>query len=255
MSVLIGHASLDESKKIKGGKAGDQTGGEVTIRSWYNKPWTFVLRAKTTKVAEAMAKACEKGCKNPNIGYDQNQRNTLHTQAKKVNFDLGKINTACETDCSAFMTVCAQAAGLNIPYNSYNAPTTSTMKAAFLSTGAFNVLTDSKYLTSDTYLKRGDILVKPGSHTAMVLGNGSNTTNKEEACTVTLKVLKKGAKGAQVKALQLLLKGYNFSLGNAGVDSDFGDATRAAVIQFQKCEGLTADGVVGAKTWARLLGN
>lgn len=253
MAVLIGHASLDERRRIKGGQAGDQTGGEVTTRSWYSKPWSLVLRAKNAKVAEAMAVACEKGCANPKIGYDQNQRNSLNTQAKKVGYDLGKITVGCETDCSAFMTVCAWAAGVKVPYNGTNAPTTSTMKTAFTSTGAFEVLTDNKYLSSDKYLKRGDILVKPGSHTVMVLGNGSNTTT-EERCDMTLNVLKKGATGKQVKALQLLLKGYGYSLGNAGVDGSFGPATRAAVIQYQKCLGLTADGIVGEITWAHLLG-
>ena len=112
-----------------------------------------------------MAKACEAGCANNKIGYDQNQRNTLNTQAAKVGYDLSKITTACETDC-------AIAAGVNLSYGS-NGPTTSTIKSAFKNTGKFTVLTDSKYLTSDNYLKRGDVLVKPGSHTVMALQNGS----------------------------------------------------------------------------------
>lgn len=172
MAVLIGHASMDESGKTKRGKAGDQTKKEICIRAWYSKPWDFILQCKDQVKAEKMAIACEQGCANDNIGYDQNQRNTLNTQAKLVDYDLSKIQTPCETDCSAFMTVCAQAAGINIPYNSGNAPTTSTMKSAFISTGEFDVLTDSKYLTSDNYLKRGDILVKAGSHTVMALENG-----------------------------------------------------------------------------------
>ena len=124
-----------------------------------------------------MAQACESGCNNPNIGYDQNQRNTLNTQAKKVGYKLQNINAKCECDCSSFMTVCAQAAGINVPYNGTNAPTTSTMKTEFMSTGQFEILTSSKYLTSDAYLKRGDILVKPGSHTVMALENGGGINN------------------------------------------------------------------------------
>ena len=54
----------------------------------------------------------------------------------------------------------------------YNAPVTQTMRQAFSSTGAFEVLTDPKYLTTDKYLKRGDILVRESGHTAMALGNG-----------------------------------------------------------------------------------
>lgn len=176
MGVLIGHASIDENGKARGGKAGDQTRKEVCTRKWYSKNWDFVLRCKNSAKAEKMAIACEKGCANDNIGYDQNQRNTLGKEAGKVEYDLSKITNLCETDCSEFMTVCAKAAGINIPYNSGNAPTTSTMKKAFISTGEFEPLTDPKYLTTDNYLKRGDILVKAGSHTVMALENGSKTT-------------------------------------------------------------------------------
>lgn len=177
MAIRIGHASLDENKKIKNGQAGDQTGTEVCTRLWYSKPWSFVLRCKDSSKAELMAISCEKGCSNKNIGYDQNQRNTLRTQAKKVDFNLTEIVTPCECDCSSFMTVCAESAGITIPYNGTNAPTTSTMKNAFTSTGMFEILSDRKYLTSDKYLKRGDILVKPGSHTVMALENGSAVSN------------------------------------------------------------------------------
>ena len=88
MSVKIGHASLSENGSVKNGKAGDQNGKEVCIRSWYAKDWDCVLRPKTSTLANKSASACEKGCANSNIGYDQNQRNTLYTQAKKVKFDL-----------------------------------------------------------------------------------------------------------------------------------------------------------------------
>lgn len=177
MPIRIGHASINENNETKNGQAGDQTNKEVCIRPWYSKPWSFILRCTDLKKAEMMAEACEKGCANNKIGYDQNQRNTLRTQAKKVQYDLSKISTPCECDCSSFLTVCAEAAGINIPYNGTNAPTTSTMKNAFLSTGIFEVLTGSSYLTSDAFLKRGDILVKPGSHAVMVLEHGSAVSN------------------------------------------------------------------------------
>ena len=46
------------------------------------------------------------------------------------------------------------------------------MAKALQNTGHFTIYTDTKYLGSDEYLKRGDILVKEGSHTAVVLTNG-----------------------------------------------------------------------------------
>ena len=168
----IGHSSLDENRKTKGGKAGDQTGREVTTGSWYAKSWSYVLRAKDKNIAERMAKACEDGCANPALGYDQLQRNTLRTQAKLCGMNLALIKTDCECDCSSFMSVCAECAGVPIPYTGGNAPTTSTMKSAFLNTGYFDLLTDKKYLDSDKYLKRGDILVAVGQHTIMMLEDG-----------------------------------------------------------------------------------
>ena len=173
MSVLIGHASIDENGRAYGGQAGDQTGREVCTRSWYNRPWTVLLRPKSATVAEAMAEFCEGVCDNQNVGYDQYQRNTLRTAARAAGWDPSIIGP-CETDCSAFMTVCAEAAGVDVDgcYTSGNAPVTQTMRSKFVGTGAFDALTDSKYLTTDAYLRRGDILVYEPGHTVMVLSNG-----------------------------------------------------------------------------------
>lgn len=187
MAVKLGHASGTEYGTARDGAAGDQTGGEVGVRNWYSKPWQIVLRPKTKELADKSAKACEAGCANNNIGYDQNQRNTAHTQAQKVGYDLAKITTPCETDCSAFMTLCALAAGVKSLEYTGNAPTTSTMQSAFLKTGQYELLTDAQYLLSDDYLKRGDILVTPGKHTAMVLSNGSKA-GKEDLPKETKKV-------------------------------------------------------------------
>ena len=177
MSVLIGHASIGEDGKARGGKAGDQTGKEVCTRNWWAGGWNVVLRPNA-EYAEKMAQNCEAGCANNNLGYDMNQRNTGHTEAQKVNYNLAAIKTPCETDCSAFMTLCAIAAGIKELEYTGNAPTTRTMRNIFKNTGKFTVLTDSKYLTSDEYLKRGDVLVKEGSHTIMALSNGSKAVEE-----------------------------------------------------------------------------
>ena len=84
-----------------------------------------------------------------------------------------------------------------------------------------------------------------------------NTTNTE-VCTVEVNVLKKGAKGEQVKAMQILLMGYGFKMENNGktysADGSFGAATENAVKAFQKAKGLSVDGSCGPKTWNKLLG-
>jgi LysM domain/NlpC/P60 family len=40
----IAMASIDEHRHASGGKSGDQTGGETRVCSYYNKPWSCVLR-------------------------------------------------------------------------------------------------------------------------------------------------------------------------------------------------------------------
>ncbi len=178
MAVKIGHASIDENGKIASGQAGDQTGKEVCTRTWYNKSWDVVLRPKTAAMAEKIAKTMEQACDNNNIGYDQYQRNTLRQLAEGVGYDLSKVGK-CECDCSSLASVCALAAGAHIAYGyNQNGPTTRTMRAVYKNSGDFEILTDSKYLTSDKYLKRGDTIVNEGSHTIVILEDGSEVKPK-----------------------------------------------------------------------------
>lgn len=168
MSVYIGHASIDERGKAKGGTAGDQTGKEVYKRTWYSKPWHTVFRPKSAAVAEKIAKAMEQACVNNNIGYDQNQRTTLYTQAKAKSWDISKVTTKCETDCSALVAVCCNAAGVTVSKDMYTGNETAVLK----DTGKFDVFTASKYVNGTDYLMRGDILLGTG-HTAIVLTDGN----------------------------------------------------------------------------------
>lgn len=171
----IGHASMSENNS-KYGEVGDSTGKEVCTVNNYSisriQPY-IVLRPKTNLLAEASAIACEAGCLNNNIGYSQSNRNTLYNLAKANNFDLSKVGL-CNTDCSAFLSVCAIAGGANISYGT-NGPTTSTMRARFKQSGDYEVLTSAEYTSSADLLKRGDILVHEGHHTIMVLKNGAET--------------------------------------------------------------------------------
>lgn len=81
----------------------------------------------------------------------------------------------------------------------------------------------------------------------------ATTTTKGE-CEVKLNVLRKGSKGNDVKALQILLVGNGYPCGSYGADGDFGSATYSAVTKFQKAKGLEVDGIVGANTWKNILG-
>lgn len=77
--------------------------------------------------------------------------------------------------------------------------------------------------------------------------------DRKETFMIELKVVKKGDRGQQVKALQLLLIGSGYSCGKAGADGDFGKGTDAAVRAFQKAKGLTVDGEAGKNTFSKLL--
>lgn len=175
MAVYIGQASIDENGNIKNGQAGNQSGRELNKSGWYSNGWTLLIRAKDPKTAEKMAEACEAGVANRSIGYDQWQRNTLRAEAKKAGWNLAAIKAPCETDCSAFMAVCAEAAGVNMDmtYTAGNAPATFQMRQQWAKTGKFDMLTDKKYLTSADYLRRGDVLVNESRHTVMVLNDGA----------------------------------------------------------------------------------
>jgi peptidoglycan hydrolase-like protein with peptidoglycan-binding domain len=63
-------------------------------------------------------------------------------------------------------------------------------------------------------------------------------------------VIKKGSKGDAVKKAQNALKARSYDPGP--IDGIFGAKTFKAVRAYQSDRGLTADGIVGAKTWARL---
>lgn len=246
--MRIGHASISENKnngRDGRAKAGDQTGKEVCIREFYKKPWAYLLRCKDASKAEKMAQACEWLCKSNLVGYDQSQRNTLHKELKALNYDYTKLQTPCETDCSAFMTVCAEIAGIFPNYSSNNAPVTANMVNKFKETGMFDVLTNG--INEEQNLRRGDILVgPPNTHTVMVLDNGVPLHISKR------RTLKKGMKGSDVLLVQQILKKEMYDIGKCGCDGDFGNDTEKAVKQFQSEKGLVVDGIIGVKTWLML---
>lgn len=65
-----------------------------------------------------------------------------------------------------------------------------------------------------------------------------------------LPVLRRGSRGAAVRALQERLNARGASLAQDGI---FGPLTQSAVVRFQQVSGLKADGIVGPLTWSALL--
>lgn len=59
-------------------------------------------------------------------------------------------------------------------------------------------------------------------------------------------ILRRGSEGEDVGELQTLLQSLGFQIT---IDQEFGPATEVAVTKFQSDQGLTADGIVGPRTW------
>lgn len=168
--IKVAQAGLNEWGGTHGGAAGNQTrtegnlDGELNVREWYNKPWTYCIRPKDSKKAAIIAQTAYDCVKNAKVGYDQNERQSLYWQMKANNWDGSKVGY-CETDCSSLWAVCANAAGIPIDPVCW----TGILADLAKNSGEFDILTDPKYLTSTKYLKKGDALLKPNSHVVICI--------------------------------------------------------------------------------------
>lgn len=90
---------------------------------------------------------------------------------------------------------------------------------------------------------------------AELTSEGETFTGAQSAGAWPGTVLRRGSTGRSVEQVQFWLRlaaeNYN-GLSNVTVDGSFGSGTASAVRAFQRLFGLTADGVVGAGTWAKL---
>lgn len=253
MGVMIAHASIDEHNRVSGGKAGDQTGKEVCVRSWYSKPWGCVIRFQDARMAEKVAQAMEMAAANNRIGYNQNQRNTLLKEARKHNYDISKVAVPCETDCSALVSVACMYAG--VPESALtlmgNCAHTRNLKQMLKATGEVDIYNTALYTNKPDRLKRGDILLKEGSHVAVVVKTDNIIAGTANPYRLTATLLRKGSSGENVKWLQYELRKHGYIVD---VDGDFGPNTETAVRNYQTMKGLGVDGVVGAETIQALRG-
>ena len=187
VKTIISNCSHDENGTYQGGKAGDQKGDEWTLREWYNRPWSCILRHPREDVRAKICDLAIKAAKNDKVGYDQNNRLTYWNQLKKVGYDPSKITTACEADCSAGVLANVKATGYllgidalkGIDPDGYTGNMRATLKAA-----GFKVLTAKKYLTSSDYLLPGDILLYDNHHTATNTTAGAKAGGQTSTETV-----------------------------------------------------------------------
>ncbi len=84
----------------------------------------------------------------------------------------------------------------------------------------------------------------------LAVGVSLKQANPAEERAVIVATYKVGSSGSTVKTIQQKLKNWGYYTG--AVDGIYGSKTRAAVVYFQKKNGLVADGIVGNKTLAAL---
>lgn len=89
---------------------------------------------------------------------------------------------------------------------------------------------------------------KPGS--MMPSASPTMSTTSSQTSSTKNQILRIGSRGTSVDKLQTSLKKAGFYQGV--IDGIFGRQTQASVIKFQQSKKLSADGVVGAKTWSAL---
>ncbi|WP_235978792.1 D-Ala-D-Ala carboxypeptidase family metallohydrolase [Streptomyces lycii] len=77
-------------------------------------------------------------------------------------------------------------------------------------------------------------------------------TAHADGCYTWSRTLSQGASGADVTQLQIRVAGYPGYGGVLALDGSYGPATAAAVKRFQQAYGLSADGVAGPNTFAKL---
>lgn len=255
--MSISNCGHDENNKYNGGKAGDQTGGEWKVINWYNRPWKCVLRHPDAKVRKMIADMARAAAKNNLVGYDQSQRYTFWEHLKASSYDPAKITVKCEADCSSGVAAIVKGAGYRLGIQKLKDVSiylyTGNMRAGLKAAG-FEVLTASKYLTSDAYLLEGDIILNDSAHVATNLTTGSKagTGGSTGGTTAAKDYLSKGDTGAAVKDMQKKLIACGYSCGSSGADGSFGNDTLAAVKKFQKENGLKVDGYFGEKSKAKL---
>lgn len=173
MSVRIGHASINERGTVSGGRAGDQTGKEVCVRNWYNKPWNVMLICKDKALAKRAAEYMKAICDDDDFGYCQTHRGSGYLAIINAGGNVSKAAPS-EFDCSSLVASCYKLAGLNVS----TGLTTRSIRKAFLDTGKFEVHVDAAHIGTDNYAEPGAIYLKEGYHVVMALDYGAkaNTT-------------------------------------------------------------------------------
>lgn len=168
---IIGSARHNENGTYATGIPGDQTGTEVSTQEYYkhSKGWR-VIRPISVLDAKNIADNMYEACKNPCVGYSQNDNQSLYRNVVSLRYNISLLKIPSNTDCARLVRICILYAGINVD-DFY----TGNMAEKLLKTGKFIEVTNKIALPSG--LKRGDILVtKTKGHTVVCLTNGDGST-------------------------------------------------------------------------------
>ena len=171
-------AKIDENGKIKGGKAGDQTGKEVRITPFSGGKKVYsVFRHPDPKVARTIAYYLGDAASNSYIGYNQNDRASFGIEVAKVNYEPMNLTTPCNTDCSAFVSAGVKFAFMKAGINKQvDIMTTTTLRSGLPGLG-FTEVTDigkgtTAQLAATQKMQIGDIAVTLSQgHTFVCMGD------------------------------------------------------------------------------------
>lgn len=174
------------------------------------------LRTKLGATSAKVTSGYRTTAYNKKVGGSSNSPHLLGKAMDIVFYKNGKIISA--------KTVCLAAEKLSIPAIGYISKTAVHIDCKYKGSRFFETYSPYKYVTSF----------------AKYWGVGTTTSTKYNL----KRVLKKGKKGSDVRALQTKL--------GITKDSSFGSKTRTAVIKYQKSKKLSQDGKVGIKTAHKL---
>lgn len=181
MPILIGHASISEDGTMYGKQMGDQTGKEVCIRTFWKDDWT-ILRLQDKVLRQRMADAMKELCNNDNAGYNAStkQRQSGILLLSKYG-SIADIKELFSVDCSSAIRLCLKQCGINLPNF-----TTKSEEKTLLGCGYF--LPAFKF-EKESDLEIGDILVKAGHHTIVVVDRGNVETPKQKKVSKLMRFL------------------------------------------------------------------
>lgn len=104
---------------------------------------------------------------------------------------------------------------------------------------------------SDVIANGGGVYIKQYSISNTRIAGYGRPNYDAKTSVVAKPTLRYGNSGNAVKELQTILNSKGYDCGK--IDGIFGNQTEKAVFVFQKTNKLTVDGIVGPKTWEKLL--